>query len=106
MKNLGKASARGVRRAARCWDRTNPAGEESVYTRASPPHGGPVTFLLRRRAALLAACLGLCAPPSAAGQTPPPPKVTSELDAFMQKVLARRDVNRQTLKQYILDETE
>ena len=30
----------------------------------------------------------------------------NELDAFMEKVLARRDVNRQTLKQYILDEAE
>ena len=33
-----------------------------------------------------------------------PPR--SELDAFMQKVLARREVNRQTLRQYILDEAE
>jgi hypothetical protein len=41
----------------------------------------------------------------ASGQTPPPqPK--SELDAFMEKVLAQRDVNRQVLKQYVLDEVE
>jgi hypothetical protein len=31
---------------------------------------------------------------------------TNELDDFMQKVLARREVNRKTLEQYILDETE
>jgi len=31
---------------------------------------------------------------------------TNELDVFMQKVLARREVNRKTLEQYILDETE
>lgn len=30
----------------------------------------------------------------------------SDLDAFMKKVLARRDVNRAHLKQYVLDETE
>ena len=38
-----------------------------------------------------------------APQEPAPP---SELDAFMKKVLARRDVNRKTLEQYVLDETE
>jgi len=31
---------------------------------------------------------------------------TSELDAFMKKVLARRDANRKTLEQYVLDESE
>lgn len=36
-------------------------------------------------------------------QDPHPP---SDLDAFMKKVLARRDVNRAHLKQYVLDETE
>ena len=30
----------------------------------------------------------------------------NELDAFMEKVLARREVNRKTLEQYVLDETE
>jgi len=38
--------------------------------------------------------------------TPQEPAPTSELDAFMKKVLARRDVNRKTLEQYVLDETE
>ena len=36
-------------------------------------------------------------------QTTPP---RSDLDAFMEKVLARRDVNRKMLNQYVLDETE
>lgn len=31
---------------------------------------------------------------------------TNELDAFMEKVLARREVNRKTLGQYVLDESE
>ncbi len=45
-------------------------------------------------------------------QTPPKPAPsqakasTSDLDAFMEKVLARRDVNRKMLNQYVLDETE
>jgi hypothetical protein len=43
-------------------------------------------------------------PPSAsAGKRPAP---TNELDVFMEKVLARREVNRKTLDQYVLDETE
>ncbi|MCA1560330.1 MAG: FtsQ-type POTRA domain-containing protein [Acidobacteria bacterium] len=54
-------------------------------------------------------CLVLSAPAPADAQSPPQkPTVTpsNELDAFMEKVLARREVNRQTLKQYVLDETE
>ena len=43
-------------------------------------------------------------PPAASGGAPPAP--TNELDVFMEKVLARREVNRKTLDQYILDETE
>ena len=50
---------------------------------------------------------------NAAAQNPAPasgssarPAATNELDVFMQKVLARREVNRKTLEQYILDETE
>jgi hypothetical protein len=42
-------------------------------------------------------------PPSSRVQ---PAASPSNLDAFMAKVLARRDVNRATLKQYILDESE
>jgi hypothetical protein len=40
----------------------------------------------------------------AAGQTPNKP--ANELDAFMEKVLKRREVNKQTLEQYVLDEDE
>jgi hypothetical protein len=39
--------------------------------------------------------------PAAAAAAP-----ANELDAFMEKVLARREVNRRTLDQYVLDETE
>ena len=35
-----------------------------------------------------------------------PATQSSDLDAFMARVLARRDVNRQTLQQYILDDDE
>jgi hypothetical protein len=35
-----------------------------------------------------------------------PPASASDLDVFMEKVLARRDVNRKVLNQYVLDETE
>jgi hypothetical protein len=65
-----------------------------------------VTFPSRIRATLLAACFSVAALSEAVAQPPRPPSPASELDAFMQKVLARRDVNRQTLKQYILDEAE
>ena len=44
-------------------------------------------------------------PPSTAQKaTKPAPQ--SDLDAFMEKVLARREVNRKMLNQYVLDETE
>jgi hypothetical protein len=46
----------------------------------------------------------LCLPSAAAeAQSTSPP---NELDDFMKKALARRDVNRQTLEQYVLDERE
>jgi hypothetical protein len=56
--------------------------------------------------ALLAASLILVIPSAASAQARRPDAAASELDAFMEKVLARREVNRQTLKQYILDESE
>ncbi len=43
---------------------------------------------------------------SRAATSSPPKPPANELDAFMEKVLKRRDVNRQTLQQYVLDETE
>jgi hypothetical protein len=50
-------------------------------------------------------------PPPAAAQTSagspaPAARADSDLDRFMEKVLARRDVNRVTFNQYVLDETE
>ena len=62
---------------------------------------------LSRRVSLLAACLAVCASPDSNAQSPRAGRGgASELDAFMEKVLARREVNRQTLKQYVLDESE
>ena len=43
---------------------------------------------------------------SAPGQPQPKAGPRSDLDAFMEKVLARRDINRKMLNQYVLDETE
>ena len=68
----------------------------------------------RLNSSLARACaLGLVlvlAPVPLLGQAPTPadprPAPANELDAFMEKVLARREVNRRTLDQYILDETE
>jgi hypothetical protein len=58
----------------------------------------------------IAMVLSLWVPPAAA-QAPAPStqaaaEAPNELDVFMEKVLARREANRRTLEQYILDETE
>jgi hypothetical protein len=44
--------------------------------------------------------------PSTASLTPAKQAPLGDLDAFMEKVLARREVNRKTLNQYVLDEVE
>jgi hypothetical protein len=64
-----------------------------------------LTRCLVRAAALFAAvCLYS---PSAGAQAPAEPTAPpNELDAFMEKVLKRRDLNRQVLEQYVLDEDE
>lgn len=41
-----------------------------------------------------------------AAASAPPARPASDLDQFMEKALARREVNRSVLKQYVLDETE
>ena len=67
---------------------------------------------LRASIAFVLLCSGGLASPASARQAPAKPtpapasSVTNELDAFMEKVLKRRDVNRQTLEQYVLDESE
>ncbi len=50
--------------------------------------------------------VALAAAATPAAQTSQPPAKPGSLDAFMEQVLARREVNRTTLNQYILDETE
>jgi hypothetical protein len=52
-----------------------------------------------------ALALALAVSPAYA-QTPETPAPASDLDAFMQRVLERRDVNRTVLNDYILDEKE
>jgi hypothetical protein len=72
---------------------------------------------VNRLPAFLARACALCCAVSLTGvsvfaQEPAPaaPAVrtapANDLDAFMEKALARRDVNRRTLDQYVLDETE
>ena len=58
--------------------------------------------------ALVLACTAGLVSPASAQQAPAKaaPAPSNELDAFMEKVLKRREVNRQTLEQYVLDETE
>jgi hypothetical protein len=61
-------------------------------------------------ASLLLAAACCTVPALAFGQAQPPgaarPTPATDLDAFMQKVLARRDVNRKMLNDYVLDELE
>ena len=51
-------------------------------------------------------CAILVATPRADAQSAHPPAATTDLDEFMRKVLARREVNRQTLEKYVVDEEE
>ena len=58
-------------------------------------------------ASALALCLCSLSPRlSAQAQAPAPAAGSSDLDAFMEKVLARREVNRKVLNDYVLDEKE
>src|SRR6187401_3147280 len=71
---------------------------------ASPPSGGFVRRVLTRLAVV---AVVLC-PPAVAGQspTPPPARPATDLDGFMAKALQRRDIDRKTLSDYVLDEVE
>jgi hypothetical protein len=79
-------------------------GRQSRLHQSQPATGGPVTPLLRPATLVLA--FVVVSPLPVAAQTRDAVRPGSELDAFMEKVLAQREVNRQTLKQYILDEAE
>ncbi len=61
-------------------------------------------FLRSSAASAAALALCLCTPLSA--QDPETKAPSTDLDAFMEKALARRDVNRKVLNDYILDEVE
>ena len=63
---------------------------------------------LRAGMLALALCLPVPAPAVHAQTTAEVPRTapSSELDAFMERVLARRDVNKKVLNDYILDERE
>jgi Omp85 superfamily domain/Surface antigen variable number repeat len=66
-------------------------------------------FSVRASVAVALLCLvPLPGRSTAFAQTPSKPTAApaNELDAFMEKVLKRREFNRQTLEQYVLDETE
>jgi Omp85 superfamily domain len=62
----------------------------------------------RRACVILFVALTMCAPALRAQSRPetPDPRMQNELDAFMEKALARREQNRITLQQYVLDEVE
>lgn len=65
-----------------------------------------MTSLVSLQRVPIAVCLILFAAGNTPAQSQAREGAPNELDAFMEKVLARREVNRQTLKQYILDEEE
>src|SRR5690349_13865585 len=77
------------------------------------PRGGRVNFPVSSAIVALLLCFDILSSPCLA-QTAAPgstktaakPAPQSDLDAFMEKVLARREVNRKMLNQYVLDETE
>ena len=57
-------------------------------------------------ASAVALALSLCTATLLSAQEPEKKAPSSDLDAFMEKALARRDVNRKVLNDYILDEVE
>jgi hypothetical protein len=75
---------------------------------ASPPSEAPV----RRVLALVVLAVAVICPPGARAQAPAPPAavaaapVPTDLDRFMATALQRRDIDRKTLSDYVLDEVE
>jgi hypothetical protein len=57
-------------------------------------------------AVIVGTLLSLAAPSAAQTASPDKTRPATDLDAFMEKVLKRRDLNRQILEQYVLDEVE
>jgi hypothetical protein len=62
-------------------------------------------FVLRRLSRVVIAALAL-ASVKASAQTPAVPQPPNDLDALMSKALQKRDVDRRTLSDYVLDEIE
>ena len=62
-------------------------------------------FVLRRLSRVVIAAVAL-ASVKASAQTPAVPQPPNDLDALMSKALQRRDVDRRTLSDYVLDEIE
>src|SRR6185295_6506226 len=80
----------------------NHGARRLVYSGASPPPGFNVRFRL-----LLAVCaVAVCSTAGAARTAQTAPAGTTDLDAFMARVLLRRDDNWKKLQQYVLDERE
>ncbi|MDQ3420428.1 MAG: BamA/TamA family outer membrane protein [Acidobacteriota bacterium] len=65
-----------------------------------------MSFSSRLASALALALVILVPALSSYAQSPPDKAPSSELDQFMERVLARRDVNKKVLNDYILDERE
>ena len=89
-----------------------PRPADGRLTGRQPAFGGHVPRPMLRATLLLAlSALGplSIAPRPAEGQTAastPAVEPSGDLDQFMKRVLARREVNRAVLNQYVLDETE
>src|SRR5207253_1973227 len=61
----------------------------------------------RRVLVLVALAAAVLCPPGLMAQTPPKaPPATTDLDRFMAQALLRRDIDRQALSDYVLDEVE
>jgi hypothetical protein len=97
---------RPTRKKGDAWRK--PCADETRLQISQPATGGSVTSFLPS-ATLLLALVALSLPAEVRAQraqAPDDTKPRNELDAFMEKVLAQREANRQTLRQYILDEAE
>src|SRR5215204_1852661 len=76
----------------------------SLHLPARPPFGGFVGRLVTP--VLFAVALSLPAALLAQPAVPTPAKAPTDLDTFMAQALQRRDIDRKTLSDYVLDEVE